>query len=525
MTIPASALIAGVTPLWVDCDCCVSADGPVSTPDEWRRVLERDSVAGVDGAFAVAWTTPDGTVRLARDPIGERTLYYAVHGGELVFAPTMRALLSSASLPRRLDLDGVAAYLGYAYVPGRRTLVEGVSEVLPGEIVSFDGVRIRRERFWEPPAEDPDARPEDEYVAELRDLLEDAVGRRLPPEGPLVASLSGGVDSSLVVALARALDDRPLVTYSLSFGPEFPNELEFSALVASRCGAEHRVIELEPERMLVNLDVAMAGLGKPIGDPLTVPNLVLFREAAGESHVVLNGEGGDPSFGGPKNVPMLLAELYGETRRTARRRRERAYLRAHRKCYADLPAMLGRDVAAATAARLESELTAPLHDPARPMLVSRLMALNVASKGAHHILPKLAQLSAPCGVRARSPLFDRSVVEAALRMPAGLRLRGTVEKHVLKRAVDDLLPPEVIERPKSGMRVPVEGWMTGRYERLARERLLDGLGRHGIVRRSYLEALAKGDPAFYGRGRGAKTWLLLSLEAWLRTVFEAVPDT
>jgi asparagine synthase (glutamine-hydrolysing) len=188
----------------------------------------------------------------------------------------------------------------------------------------------------------------------------------------------------------------------------------------------------------------------------------------------------------------LLAVIFGEAGRVGGdQRRERAYLRSHRKCYADLGAMLEADVVAALADDpLETALAGPLRDPRWSTLVARLMALNVAFKGAHHILPKIDQLGASFGVHPRSPLFDRAVVEAALRMPAHVRLRGTVEKHVLKRAVADVVPGEIIRRPKSGMRVPVEGWLAeGRYERFARERLLDGLAPYGLVRRSYLEAL------------------------------------
>jgi asparagine synthase (glutamine-hydrolysing) len=154
------------------------------------------------------------------------------------------------------------------------------------------------------------------------------------------------------------------------------------------------------------------------------------------------------------------------------------------------------------------------------------MALNVEFKGAHHILTKVDHLSRPYGVRPRSPLFDRQIVELALRMPARVKLKGPVEKYILKRAVADLLPREIVERPKSGMRVPVEAWLEGRFGRFARERLLDGLAPYSLVRPRYLEDLVKPGIAAPPPRRGAKTWLLLSLEAWLRTVFTATspPD-
>jgi asparagine synthase (glutamine-hydrolysing) len=140
-------------------------------------------------------------------------------------------------------------------------------------------------------------------------------------------------------------------------------------------------------------------------------------------------------------------------------------------------------------------------------------------KGGHHILTKVDQLSRAGGVLARSPLFDRAIVEAASRMPADLKLNGAVEKYILKRAVDDLLPRAILDRRKSGMRVPVEAWLEGRFDRFARERILDGLAPWGLFSPAYLEALLRPREAPIPR-RGVKIWLLLSLEAWLRTTLD-----
>jgi asparagine synthase (glutamine-hydrolysing) len=261
-------------------------------------------------------------------------------------------------------------------------------------------------------------------------------------------------------------------------------------------------------------------LGDPIGDPLTVPNALLFHMAAATSSVMLNGEGGDPCFGGPKNLPMLLAELYGDPSADAWAR-ERAYLRAHLKCFDDLPSMLAPDVHAALTERpLESELTAALADPRWRSFIGRLQAVNVSFKGGHHILPKVDALSEPAGILPRSPLFDREVVECAFAIPPQHKLKGSVEKHLLKRAVDDLLPATIIDRPKSGMLVPVEAWFQGPLLPQAKERLLDGLAPRGIVNRAYLERLLAGRLGGLRPRHGAKIWLLVTLEAWLRRVFD-----
>jgi asparagine synthase (glutamine-hydrolysing) len=480
----------------------------------------------VNGAFVIAWREPDGALALARDAIGERSLFYAPFRSQMVFASTIKAILETKLVARKLNLAAVATYLTYAYVPGRETLVEGIYKLLPGEIVRFRDGQITSSTLWTLPAEtQAEPYPDEETLRrELRRRLEQAVACRLPEGEPAGAFLSGGLDSSLVVALARRLHTDRVVTYSISFGKGYANELPFSSLVSEHCGTEHCVVELPPETVLRHLDESIALLSDPIGDPLTVPNALLFREAASEVAVVLNGEGGDPCFGGPKNLPMLLAELLGNGygyHKEERFSRERSYLRAHQKCYDDLSLMLAPDAREAIRDNwLEQQLSPYFEDPRWTSFVTKLMAINVIFKGAHHILPKVDSVSAPYGVAARSPLFDRNIVEMAFAIPPQLKLRGSIEKYLLKQAVKDLLPAAIIERPKSGMLVPVEGWFQGPLLNYARERLLDGLARHELIERDYIERLLAGRLGGLRPRRGAKIWLLVTFEAWLRTVFQ-----
>jgi asparagine synthase (glutamine-hydrolysing) len=510
----------------VNCDAC-SLDGrDIEDPDDWLSVLRSERLSSVIGAFALGWRGPDGSLTLARDGVGERSLFYAQVEGGLIFAPRIKDLLETGLVPRKLNLASVATYLTCAYIPGRETLVESIYKLLPGEVVSFCDGEMTSSSLWTLPAESgaQTGLYEEELRQELRERLERAVSRRLPRQEPVGAFLSGGLDSSLVVALARRLHTNRVLTYSVSFGEGYANELPFSSMVAKHCGTEHRVVELSPEAVLRHLDETIALLNDPIGDPLTVPNAMLFREAAAEVSVVLNGEGGDPCFGGPKNLPMLLAELLGDGASSHREElyaRERSYLRAHQKCYDELGDMLTGDVFDAIASgRLERQVSSYFEDPRWTSFVTKLMAINVIFKGAHHILPKVEAVSAPFGVAARSPLFDRDVVEMAFAIPPQLKLRGSVEKYLLKQAVKDLLPPAIIERPKSGMLVPVEGWFQGPLLPRARERLLDGLTGYGLIERDYLERLLEGRLGGLRPRRGAKIWLLVTLEAWLRIVFQ-----
>jgi asparagine synthase (glutamine-hydrolysing) len=526
----AQVLVAGQPgpALVADWDACWLDGRRLEELSQWSALAEAGQLTKVNGAFALAWFN-QGRLTLMRDAIGERTLYYARVPQGWLFASTIHALLASGLVPRQLNLRGVATYLSYAYLPGEETLVEGVLEVPPGTMLHLPpgtGTAPHREQFWSvPPEADASAsfsaEQEEDLRQRLRRELEGAVIRRLPQGEKVGAFLSGGLDSSLVVALAKQWHGQEVITYSVSFGPEYRNELPFSSLVAQHCGTTHRIVELSPKVILHHLDETIALHSDPIGDPLTVPNSLLFREASAEVGVVLNGEGGDPCFGGPKNLPMLLAELYGDITGTEDEKlaRERSYLRAHLKCFDDFDRALSPRMKEAIAAQpIEASLTPLFADPSWRTFVGKLMAFNLFLKGAHHILHKVDEVSAPFGMLARAPLFDQRVAEVAFRAPPQLKLKGSVEKYLLKRAVEDVLPREIIDRPKSGMLVPVEGWFQEPLLPEARARLLDGLKQWELFDRVWLERLLNGKLGGLRPRHGVKIWLLITLEAWLRKV-------
>jgi len=517
-------VLSSAEQLLIDADSVLLDECPLITQAAWRQALAGDRLPSLTGAFALAWADSEGSLHLARDGVGERTLFYAECKIGFVFGSSIRAVLATGLVPRRINRRAVATYLTYAYLPGRETLAEGVFELLPGEHLIIRDRQIKRQLFWTLPGPPASIHDQETLTQQLRERLETAMRRLLPSvEEPVGATLSGGLDSSLVVALARKLHPAPVYTFSVSFGAEFANELPFSSQVAEHCRTDHRIVELSPAVVLHYLDQSIAILSDPIGDPLTVPNALLFREAAQHVGVVLNGEGGDPCFGGPKNLPMVLAELYSHGSKFSR---EASYLRAHLKCYDELAELLSGSVRhAITSAPLEDELAEFLNDARWPDFVGRLQSINIRLKGGHHILPKVDALSFPFGVVPRAPLFDRGVVEHSLSIPANLKLHGSIEKYLLKRAVADLLPKTILERPKSGMLVPVEGWFKGPLLPAARERLLDGLTQYDICQRPYLERLLAGNLGGLRPRHGAKIWLLVTLEAWLRSLISGDKST
>ncbi|MFO1524857.1 MAG: asparagine synthetase B family protein [Turneriella sp.] len=520
------AILTAENPVVVDSDCCFADGQALSGTAAWAQLLHSGGLAGIEGAFTVAWFAGDGSLHLARDALGERSLYYAITDGGLVFSSSVHSILSSGCIAGEIHLPAVARYLTYAYNPGRETLLKNIFALLPGEELIWNAGLLRRTFFWQIPAETPTHDTEDKLRYDLRTLLEKAVARRLP-EGNVAATLSGGIDSSLVVALAHQAGST-INTFSVSFGEGYANELPFSNLVARHCGTNHQIVEVSPGAISSQLDACIRLLSEPIGDPLTVPNALLFAAGRQHAQVVLNGEGGDPCFGGPKNLPMLLSRFFGDGDEDIDFEHERSYLRAHLKCYDDLPLLLADSVQEnlKQCASMESEIKPYLDDARFPSYIHRLSAINVVLKGGHHILPKVDAIGRAYGVLPRSPLFDRSVVEMAFRIPPHMKLMGSVEKYLLKAAVSDLLPREIIERPKSGMLVPVEAWFSpgGRLKnagplwKFGRERILDSKFFSQWFRRPYLEKLVNGRLGGVRPRHGAKVWLLVTLESWLRSL-------
>lgn len=474
--------------------------------------------AAADGMFALAILDGDDLV-LVRDHVGTRTLFYARSGNHWAASASLRALRAWSRLKARLNLNAVRAFLTFAYLPGSETLIDGVSEMLPGRCLRLcaNGA-CREEVFWEPREEEWDETlPAEAYATRLRNLLEQAIAARLPAGQPVGVFLSGGIDSSLVTALAARLHNRPVRTYAINFGGEFPNELAYSGLVAAHCGTEHTVLTFDGKTIADHLAETVALLDCPVGDPLTTPNLLLARAAARDGlPVILNGEGGDPVFGGPKNQPMLVFEFHRDDPNPAAR--ASAYLRSYQKGYDQLDLLLTTDAldALRDAPPLERHVQPYLESPQMTSYLNRLLYTNLRTKGAHHILPKVERMTAASGVEGRSPLFAFSLVDAAFAVPPTLKLRGLQEKWVLKQAVRDLLPPTILHRPKSGMLMPVQYWLHGPLRDLANDLLLGPQARaRGLFREQVVRDWMQ-HRGLVWRRHGQFIWLLMTLELWLR---------
>ena len=455
----------------------------------------------------VVWDCERQELYLIRDAIGSRTLYYTKTGVICWIAPTLRTLTPYRS--DNLDLVALRDYLCCAFVPGERTLWQDIKEIRPGTFLQMPSQQVYH--YWQLKEQIIDTNQSLTWYGEkLRSLLEQVVKEYLPENQPVGVFLSGGLDSSSITALAAKLHSAPIHTYSIHFGTETANELEFSNLVAEHCQTQHHILEITFRDMWERLPETMAYLDDPIGDPLTVPNLLIGRIARENVQFTLNGEGGDPCFGGPKNQPMLINSLYGAINNQDSLQ---AFLISFQKCALDLPQLLKPEIWQS----LKNEPSVFYDDlNADVNYLNRLMALNIKFKGADQILTKVNNLTQAADLQGLSPLFDQRVVELSMQIPPEYKLSGVEEKAVLKKAVSDILPDRIIYRPKSGMMVPVQLGFRKYWQREARKLLLNRNSEISAyinqdILREWLDF--KGD--VWGR-YGVKLWLLVSLEIWLQ---------
>ena len=508
--------------------------GQGNTADQLLAALRQKpaaeaSLERLTGAFVLTLSRDD-TVYLVRDPAGVKVVYWTVRQNRLLFASEIKALFADPTVPRRMRAGALPEYLTFSFVPDVGTMFEGIEELQPGSILRFcrGRVEIRRHFRFEELEADP-GRPIAEYPALVRTALEHSVAECLAVSGakrPAVF-LSGGIDSSAVLAVAAQQQPQTAFpTLSAHFGAEYARENDFVQLMVDRYDTEHRWLEIRPASFLEHLREIIWRLDDPIGDPVTMPNYLLARTAAQVADVVLNGEGGDPCFGGPKNLPMLLARLYGPLPgEPPNGWLERNYLRAFQRCYQDLDALLDpalRREAGGDAALIG--LLEPFFQTSQPRyFINKLMAMNIRLKGANLILVKVEKMTAANGVLALPPLFSRRIIETSMMCPPNTKLEGAVEKSVLKKATRDIVPQPIIDRPKSGMMVPVRFWFQGELRRYG-EQLLSrkNLQHCGFFNPDYVKRLLnyqmEGVP---GLRHGLKLWMLMTFLLWYEQMVEA----
>jgi asparagine synthase (glutamine-hydrolysing) len=493
------------------------------------------------GMFAYTlWDDRRRRLLLVRDRLGIKPLYYAEVGGTLLFASEIKALLQHPALdPPRLNDTALDLYLTLQYVPGPETLFRGIFKLPPAHmLVAHDG-RVEPRRYWSLVMAEghPDIKPA-EARDELLALLADTVRRHLISDVPVGALLSGGIDSSTVVALMARATEQPVKTFTVGFDvPGTHNELAEARRVAAHCRTEHHELLVKPQTAEL-LPQLMWHLDEPLGDPAALPTYLLCRFARQTVPVVLTGEGSDELLGGyPRYAWWRVSQRvrsivprwirHGLVLPLARALPlQDRYRRAVSNVFAD-----GDDIQRHLR-WVGSEARAPSPEPRgigtylRPRsqpdgdAVSRLMELDLHTWLVDDVLLKMDKMSMANSVEARVPFLDHVLAEFVAPLPSALKIHGLRTKVLLQRAAAPLLPRATVRRRKHAFQVPVDQWLRGPLRDFA----ADTLGAQSARERGWLDAPAVATLLAEHRAgraaRGRHIWNLLCLEVWARTFLD-----
>lgn len=496
-----------------------------------------DAFKRLNGMFAIAlWDSAHHRFYLVRDRLGIKPLYLHQGPERLTYASELKALLQDPTIDRRLSPDALAAYLTWQYVPGPATALEGVTKLPPGHFLRLEeGQAPLLKSYWTP----ADARQGPASHAEdFPRVLRDAVHRQMVSDVPVGAFLSGGLDSSLVVALMRERAGAGLKTFTAGFSDPRLDESPWARRVAKHLGVDHEVIELD-ERSLELLPTLAWSLDEPVADRAALPTLLLSRRAAREVKVVLTGEGSDELFAGyPRyrleawarrfhRLPLANQQaVWGSLARflpgKARARVEKIVLSP-----ADAGQRRERWVAnfapEARAALLVGRSTASPPAPADDTLAAQLL-LDMRTWLVDNVLMKVDKTTMAASLEARVPFLDHEVVDWSLRLPDHDKLRAETTKHVVKQAALSMLPAEVVHRPKQGFITPTALWFrTSAGQALLGDVLLGERARgRGLFAMGEVESLLRRHQA--GEDLDQALWNLVILELWQQAYIDRVPS-
>jgi asparagine synthase (glutamine-hydrolysing) len=465
------------------------------------------------GMFAFAlWDRHERALHLVRDRVGIKPLFYGWAGTTLVFGSELKALHAFPGFAPRLDPGATAAMLRYGYVPAPATVYRGVFKLLPGSILSLPapGAPVQPRAYWsareavERGRSVPFSGSPEDAVEALDGLLRQAVGLRMIADVPLGAFLSGGIDSSTVVAMMQAQSARPVKTFSIGFHEKEYDEAGHAAAVAAHLGTDHTELYVSAAEALAVVPSLPEMFDEPFADPSQIPTYLVSRLARGQVTVSLSGDGGDELFGGynrhlwARGLGTTMGRVPGPVRRGAARALravpagtwDRAFelarpllggrLRAQTPGYKlhKLAQVLGEgtpeglyrqivshwsDPASVVPGATESlpALAAPGAMPALAALPERMMFMDLVTYLPDDVLTKVDRASMAVSLEARVPLLDHRVVEFAWRLPLDYKMRGGEGKWPLRRVLERYVPARLFDRPKAGFSVPLDSWLRG----------------------------------------------------------------
>lgn len=511
-----------------------------------------DCVQHLRGMFAFAiWDEIEKTLFIARDRVGKKPLLYSHQkNGDLIFGSEFQALLQHPSVSREVDLDAIDSYLSYLCIPAPQTAFKDIRKLEPGHWLRWKNGEIETTRYWTPDFSKKIKIGEEEAIQETTRILRESTRLRMISEVPLGAFLSGGVDSSTVVALMAQESEQPVKTFSIGFEEEDFSELKYAKRVAEHVGAEYNEFIVKPDAMEV-LPTLVEHYGEPYADSSAIPTYYVSRETRKHVTVALNGDGGDESFAGyERYAAMKAAETYHR------------FPAALRKALIEMPVSflpsseiqksrirdVKRFLQAASLPKAERYFrwSSTFNRDAKKEIYTDEFARDIAGNNAFHfldewlvkangsgildatlltdqmtylpndLLVKVDIASMAVSLEARSPFLDHHLIEFAASLPENLKMRGFQTKSLLKKVAARLVPKDVIYRRKMGFGVPIGKWLRDEMKDFMRGVLLSERSlKRGIIKPAILEKYI--DEHINGkRDHAFQIWTLLMLELWFQ---------
>ncbi len=503
------------------------------------RALDR-----FNGMFAfVLHDMKRGKLLLARDHLGIKPLYYAVFGGRLLWGSEIKALLATGIVQRELEVGALSEFLSWEYVPGNRTLFKGVYQLSPGSMMEIDlaDPQLVERAYWDVPVNAPPLRENlEECMAAVEAKVAEATRAQLVGDVPVGAFLSGGVDSSLMVAAMG-----PARTFSIGFDDASYNELHWARMVASHLGVEHRDAVIRP-RVGELFQKLIHHMDDPIGDFSIFPTYLVSAHARRDVTVALSGDGGDELFGGYETyvadgvagtylrlpgflrnrlIEPLVASLGPRPRKKGLVNKARRFVEGlgHPPglCHARWRLFAGEGIKrrlftpeARKAAGTPSHITTLFKRAEGLSPLNRKLYVDLKSYLVDNCLVKTDRMSMAASLETRVPYLDRGLVELAFRIPEELKVSGTRTKILLKRVAAKKIPRRAVYRPKEGFSIPIKNWLKKELRPLMETLLEPGrIGEQGVLNPSFVQGLKK--EHLEGRGNNSHLlWSIMVYQAW-----------
>jgi len=514
-----------------------------------------DCVEHLRGQVAFAlWDSKEERLLLARDRLGQKPIYYSIVEGRLYYGSELRALLRVLPRQPELDLGAIDQYLSLQYVPEPLTPYKGVHKLPAGHRLVWQSGQATIESYWDLPFEPKHRGGEDELIEELQPLLADAVRMRLMSEVPLGAHLSGGIDSSIVVALMAEASAGPVKTFSVGFEETNFSELPYARAVAERYATEHHEFTLTYGDIPATLEALLPHFGEPFADPSVLPLWHLSRLTREHVTVALNGDGGDEAFAGyPRYWLDPLADRYLKLPGFITKGLAPAFVnllpdRADAPVGGSLVNGLKRlpqlaDIAPQASLlrwssyfspaqkatlwqpqwmrglnlrQTEQDMAAVYQQAPADTQLDRTLYTDSKTYLPGDLLVKADRMTMAHSLEGRSPFLDHKLAEWAARLPGDYKVRGRQGKYLLRKAFAHLLPEDITARGKQGFGIPVGAWLRGPLAAWTRETLLapDGVLAAWFQREALVQLLAEHDAG--RRDHGKRLWALLCLALWAR---------